>query len=300
LIAVIQSRAGVAYFYSTKKRPRMKRILVPCDFSDPAAQAFKFAVEIALKSRGEIFLLNVVEVPVMHETVLMPTLYFEQSLMNEMKATADKKFQKMKDKWGSEGITVSTHVEFGVTITSIRQFIEEKKIDLVVMGTHGASGAREFLIGSNTEKIVRTSLVPVMAIKKSTKLSNVKNIVFPNDLDLENEHLTLKVKELQNFFKATLHILYINSPVFFQRDVDTKMRLKDFAKRFMLKDYTLNVYNDVDQENGINNFTREVKGDLIALATHGRRGISHLVSGSIAEDIVNHVDCPIWTLKNEE
>ncbi|MFM7428700.1 MAG: universal stress protein [Flammeovirgaceae bacterium] len=278
----------------------MKRILVPCDFSDPAAQAFKFAVEIALKSRGEIFLLNVVEVPVMHETVLMPTLYFEQSLMNEMKATADKKFQKMKDKWGSEGITVSTHVEFGVTITSIRQFIEEKKIDLVVMGTHGASGAREFLIGSNTEKIVRTSLVPVMAIKKSTKLSNVKNIVFPNDLDLENEHLTLKVKELQNFFKATLHILYINSPAFFQRDVDTKMRLKDFAKRFMLKDYTLNVYNDVDQENGINNFTREVKGDLIALATHGRRGISHLVSGSIAEDIVNHVDCPIWTFKNEE
>jgi nucleotide-binding universal stress UspA family protein len=300
LIAVIQSRAGVAYFYSTKKHPRMKRILVPCDFSDPAAQAFKFAVEIALKSRGEIFLLNVVEVPVMHETVLMPTLYFEQSLMNEMKATADKKFQKMKDKWGSEGITVSTHVEFGVTITSIRQFIEEKKIDLVVMGTHGASGAREFLIGSNTEKIVRTSLVPVMAIKKSTKLSNVKNIVFPNDLDLENEHLTLKVKELQNFFKATLHILYINSPAFFQRDVDTKMRLKDFAKRFMLKDYTLNVYNDVDQENGINNFTREVKGDLIALATHGRRGISHLVSGSIAEDIVNHVDCPIWTFKNEE
>jgi nucleotide-binding universal stress UspA family protein len=278
----------------------MKRILVPCDFSDPAVQAFKFAIEIALKSRGEIFLLNVVEVPVMHETVLMPTLYFEQSLMNEMKATADKKFQKMKDKWGSEGITVSTHVEFGVTITSIRQFIEEKKIDLVVMGTHGASGAREFLIGSNTEKIVRTSLVPVMAIKKSTKLSNVKNIVFPNDLDLENEHLTLKVKELQNFFKATLHILYINSPAFFQRDVDTKMRLKDFAKRFMLKDYTLNVYNDVDQENGINNFTREVKGDLIALATHGRRGISHLVSGSIAEDIVNHVDCPIWTFKNEE
>lgn len=278
----------------------MKRILVPCDFSDPAVQAFKFAVEIALKSRGEIFLLNVVEVPVMHETVLMPTLYFEQSLMNEMKATADKKFQKMKDKWGSEGITVSTHVEFGVTITSIRQFIEEKKIDLVVMGTHGATGAREFLIGSNTEKIVRTSLVPVIAIKKSTKLPNIKNIVFPNDLDLENEHLTLKVKELQNFFKATLHILYINSPAFFQRDVDTKMRLKDFAKRFMLKDYTLNVYNDVDQENGINNFTREVKGDLIALATHGRRGISHLVSGSIAEDVVNHVDCPIWTFKNEE
>ncbi|MFM8739729.1 MAG: universal stress protein [Cytophagales bacterium] len=278
----------------------MKRILVPCDFSDPAVQAFKFAVELALKSRGEIYLLNVVEVPVMHETVLMPTLYFEQSLMNEMKEAAGKKFQKMKDKWAGEGVTVSTYVEFGSIITTIRQFIDEKKIDLVVMGTHGATGAREFLIGSNTEKIVRTSSVPVIAIKKSTKLSNIKSIVFPNDLSLENEQLTLKVKELQNFFKATLHIVYINSPAFFQRDVETKVKLKDFAKRFMLKDYTLNVFNDVDQENGVNNFTKEVKGDLIAMATHGRRGISHLVSGSIAEDVVNHVDCPIWTFKNDE
>ncbi|MFM8742369.1 MAG: universal stress protein [Cytophagales bacterium] len=278
----------------------MKRILVPCDFSDPAVQAFKFAVELALKSRGEIYLLNVVEVPVMHETVLMPTLYFEQSLMNEMKEAAGKKFQKMKDKWAGEGVTVSTYVEFGSIITTIRQFIDEKKIDLVVMGTHGATGAREFLIGSNTEKIVRTSSVPVIAIKKSTKLSNIKSIVFPNDLSLENEQLTLKVKELQNFFKAALHIVYINSPAFFQRDVETKVKLKGFAKLFMLKDYTLNVFNDVDQENGVNNFTKEVKGDLIAMATHGRRGISHLVSGSIAEDVVNHVDCPIWTFKNDE
>ncbi len=278
----------------------MKRILVPCDFSDPAVQAFKFAVELALKSRGEIYLLNVVEVPVMHETVLMPTLYFEQSLMNEMKESAGKKFQKMKDKWAGEGVSVSTYVEFGSIITTIRQFIDEKKIDLVVMGTHGATGAREFLIGSNTEKIVRTSSVPVISIKKSVKLSSIKNIVFPNDLSLENEHLTLKVKELQNFFKATLHIVYVNSPAFFQRDIVTKAKLKDFAKRFMLKDYTLNVFNDVDQENGVNNFTKEIKGDMIAMATHGRRGISHLVSGSIAEDVVNHVDCPIWTYKNEE
>ena len=125
-------------------------------------------------------MLNVVEVPVMHETVLMPTLYFEQSLMNEMKEAAGKKFQKMKDKWAGEGVAVSTYVEFGSIITTIRQFIDEKKIDLVVMGTHGATGAREFLIGSNTEKIVRTSSVPVIAIKKSTKLSNIKSIVFPN------------------------------------------------------------------------------------------------------------------------
>ena len=275
----------------------MKKILVPCDFSDPAIQAFKFAVEIARQSNGEVFLLNVVEVPVLHETVLMPTLYFEQSFMKEMKENAEKKFLKMKTKWASEGPIIHDSIVMGPTTATIRQFIDEKKIDLVVMGTHGASGAKEVLIGSNTEKIVRTSGVPVIAIKKTTKLSNIKNIVFANELDLEAEELTLKVKELQFFFHAKLHILYVNTPASFQRDIHTTKRLKDFAKRFMLKDFTLNVYNDIDQESGLKNFVRTIDADLVAMSTHGRRGLNHLLSGSIAEDVVNHLECPIWTFR---
>lgn len=54
----------------------MKKILVPCDFSDSAVQAFKFAVEIANQSKGEILLLNVVELPVIHENVMMPTFSY--------------------------------------------------------------------------------------------------------------------------------------------------------------------------------------------------------------------------------
>ncbi len=275
----------------------MKKVLVPCDFSDPAIQAFKFAVEIARQSNGEVFLLNVVEVPVMHETVLVPTLYFEQSFMKEMKENAEKKFLKMKTKWASEGSIVHSSIVMGPTTATIRQFIDEKKIDLVVMGTHGASGAKEVLIGSNTEKIVRTSGVPVIAIKQATKLSNIKNIVFVNELDLEAEELALKVKELQYFFRAKLHILYVNTPASFQRDIHTTKLLKDFAKRFMLKDFTLNVYNDIDQESGLKNFVRTIDADLVAMSTHGRRGLNHLLSGSIAEDVVNHLECPIWTYR---
>ncbi|MFM9841225.1 MAG: universal stress protein [Cyclobacteriaceae bacterium] len=274
----------------------MKKILVPCDFSDPAVQAFKFAVEIATQSKGEVILLNVVEVPVMHETVIMPTLYFEEALFKDMKAQAEKKFSQMKDKWGS-GVAVSAVVEFGSTTSNIRDFIKEKKIDLVVMGTHGATGLREFFIGSNTEKILRTSNAPVIAIKKSVKVSSIKNIVFPNSLNEELEELMMHVKELQNFFKATLHLVYVNTPAQFKRDHATKKMLKDFAKRYMLKDFTINVYNDIDQEMGVHNFTKEIGGDLVVMATHGRRGLNHLMSGSIAEDIVNHIECPIWTMK---
>jgi nucleotide-binding universal stress UspA family protein len=274
----------------------MKKILVPCDFSDPAVQVFKFAAEIAAQSKGEILLLNVIEVPVMHDTVLMPTLYFEEAFFKDMKAEAERKFSQMKDKW-AKGIAVSSFVEFGSPTPTIRDFIKDRKIDLVVMGTHGATGLREFLIGSNTEKILRTSSAPVIAIKKSVKASSIKNIVFPNSLNEELEELMMHVKELQNFFKATLHLVYVNTPAQFMRDHATKKKLNDFAKRYMLKDFTTNVYNDIDQEEGTRNFTKEIGGDMVVMATHGRRGLNHLMSGSVAEDIANHIECPIWTMK---
>lgn len=275
----------------------MKRILVPCDFSDPAVQAFKFAVDIAKESRGEVILLNVVELPVMHESVLMPTLSFEEAFIKDMKAHAEKNFAKMKDKWAKEGPKVTSFVEFGGASPTIRDFVKDNKIDLLVMGTHGASGLKEFFVGSNTEKIVRTSEVPVIAIKGQVKMSSIKNIVFPNTFGMDQEELTLRVKALQNFFKATLHVLYVNTPSSFRRDIEVKKEMKAFAKRFMLKDYTLTIFNDYSEEEGLRNFVTDTKADMVAMATHGRRGINHLMSGSIAEDVVNHLTCPIWTCK---
>jgi len=275
----------------------MKKILVPCDFSDPAVQAFKMAVEIASQGDGEVLLLNVVELPVMHESVLMPTLSFEEAFIKDMRVHAEKNFTKMKDKWAKDGPKVSSFIEFGGTTPTIRDFIKDKKVDLILMGTHGASGVKEFFIGSNTEKIVRTAGVPVMSIKKQVKLSAVKNIVFPTTGDTAHEELVTEVKLLQNFFKATLHVLYVNTPSSFKRDLEIKPQLKAFAKRFMLKDYTLNVWNDYSEEEGLKNFVIDTKADLIAMATHGRRGLNHLMSGSIAEDAVNHINCPIWTYK---
>jgi nucleotide-binding universal stress UspA family protein len=275
----------------------MKKILVPCDFSDPAIQAFKTAVELADKSNGEVILLNVIELPVMHESVLMPTLSFEEEFIKDMKKHAEKNFNKMVEKWAKDGPRVSSIIEFGGTTPTIREVAKSKKIDLIVMGTHGASGIKEFLIGSNTEKIVRMAGVPVMSIKKAIKPSSVKNIVFPNTLDIGQEELTLKVKDLQNFFKAKLNLLYINTPSSFKRDIDINAQMKAFVKRFMLKDYTFNIWNDYSEEEGIKNFVMESKADLVAMSTHGRRGLNHLMSGSIAEDAVNHIDCPIWTYK---
>ena len=272
----------------------MKKILVPCDFSNTAVQAFRFACEIASIGKGEVFLLNIVEIPVLHNSLLVPVHAYENAFLKGIKRKANKNFEKIRDKWGGK-VKIHLFVEQGSVDITIKKFVGKKRIDLVVMGTHGSSGFREYAIGSNTEKIVRSCKIPVIAVKKATKVSSLKNIVFPTNLDLGQKNLVASVKVLQSFLKAKLHILYVNTPANFNRDVFTEKRLDEFAMENRFKNYTLNIYNDIDEESGVIDFSLRFRNKIITMSTHGRKGLSHLLSGSIAEDVVNHIDCPIWT-----
>jgi nucleotide-binding universal stress UspA family protein len=272
----------------------MQKILVPCDFSEQAISAFKFAIDLASESNREVHLLHVIELPVMHDTMMMPALSFEATLLKELNEHAETRFQNLQQEFVSEK-PVITKIHFGNTSMMILDYIKDEEIDLVVMGTKGASGIRELFIGSNAERIVRGAVCPVITVRKYEKLHGIKNIVFPNSLELDQEDLIGHVKALQDFLKATLHIVWINTPGNFTGDVVTQLKLKEFAKRYMLKDYTLNVFNDTLEELGVVNFAHMIKADMIAMGTHSRKGLTHMVMGSVTEDVVNHIDCPIWT-----
>jgi nucleotide-binding universal stress UspA family protein len=274
----------------------MKTILVPCDFSKQAVNAFRFALDIARESGGEVHLTHVIELPVMHDSVLMPVMSFEEVLLKELKEKSQVEYAKLIKKYADPKDKIKTTTQFGAPARMILSYIEEKKIDLVLMGTKGASGVKEYVIGSNAEKVVRNSPVPVIAVKNYPKLTAIKDIVLPNTLHTEiQEDLIMKVKAMQNFFKANLHIVWINTPSNFTRDITTNKRLQDFAKRFLFKNYTVHVFNDLYEEDGIINFAHTIKADMIAMGTHGRKGLAHVLSGSVAEDVVNHIDIPIWT-----
>jgi nucleotide-binding universal stress UspA family protein len=273
----------------------MKKILVPCDFSKPAVNAFRLALDLAAQSHGTIHLLHVIELPVVHDRILMPVLNFEEQLLKEMREKAEGEFTKIIAKYNKQSIKVTVKVLFGAVVPMILGYITDQSVDSVLMGSHGVSGLREVLIGSNAERIVRRSPVPVLIVKDHYK-GPVKNIVFPISPGAENEEaLIAKIKTLQEFFKARLHIVWINTPLNFTSDTITLDRLEGFAKSYKLKDYTINVFNHHDGEEGILAFTKLIKGDLIAMGTHGRRGVAHLIEGSLAEDVVNHTEKLVWT-----
>jgi nucleotide-binding universal stress UspA family protein len=279
----------------------MKKILVPCDFSKPAISAYRQALDFAAQENGMIFLLHVIEPPILQDTMLMPTLNFEEELMKEMKEKAETEFKGLIKKHESENVKVRFEIQYGAVPTTIQEFIKENEIDTVVMGSTGANGFKEYFIGSNAERVVRQSEVPVLVVKNYRE-QPVKNIIFPNDLDVEHqEDLINKIKDQQHLFNAKLHIVYVNTPDNFVSDTVTRPLLQQFADRFLLKNYTINVFNHVSTEEGVIEFTKLMDGDMITIGTHGRKGINHLMRGSIAENIVNHTQCLIWTykLKNE-
>jgi nucleotide-binding universal stress UspA family protein len=273
----------------------MKKILVPFDFSKPAVNAFRFALDVLERSKGTVKLIHVIELPVLHDTVLMPVLNFEEELLKELRQKAADQFKKVTEKYNKNGAKVSWEVAFGTPSKTLLDIIKLEEFDLIIMGSHGASGLREYVIGSNAEKMIRRSPIPVLVTKDYRKRS-IESIVFPNTLETENQFdLVEKVKALQAFFQARLDVVWINTPINFTSDVLTRQKLQVFAKHYGLKKYTLNIFNHPNEEDGIIHFNEFVNGDLIAMGTHGRKGIAHLINGSVAEDVANHIQRPIWT-----
>ena len=272
----------------------MEKILVPCDFSEPAKSALKLAIEIAGQSGAELHVLNVVELPIMHDDILTPMPSFDETLLRELSQRSEEKFAQWKSDFAGH-TPFLTKIEFGPIVPTILDYLDDNKINLVVMGTKGVSGLEEVFIGSTAEKVVRHAVCPVIAVKRNVSLDELKHIVFPNSLEEGQEDLMRHVKALQQALKATLHLVWIDTSSKINDHTAIKQQLDAFAKRFMLSDYTVNVFKSNDKETGIIKFTQWINATMIAMGTHARKGLSHLFKGSITEGVVNHVEYPIWT-----
>ncbi|MCJ7759199.1 MAG: universal stress protein, partial [Gillisia sp.] len=196
-----------------------------------------------------------------------------------------------------KGIKVHETVEFHQAFEGIMEISQKHSCDIIIMGSHGATGLKEIFIGSNAEKVVRNSTIPVMIIKNDRPDFEVNNLVFATDSNLENKHTLSKVKKFAEKIDATLHLVYINTANNFVIEEEAQKDLEDFVKGEDLKNYTLNIYNDVTVEKGILNFATSINAELIGISTHGRKGLDHFFNGSISEDLVNHANTPIVTFK---
>ncbi|TDE08151.1 universal stress protein [Dyadobacter psychrotolerans] len=262
----------------------MKKILVPCDFSPCCENALRFAIELAGKCRAEVIILTILRLPEKLSDTKDLYLYRKQ---------AKSGFEKIK-KIYQLPIRIRHEITVGKILPEILGCITRKNINLVVMGTKGSRGWEQVFMGSNTEKVVRASPVPVLSIKGLTAVGLIKNIVIPCDLRHHQYEFIEKVKFLQKTFQARLHLLRINTDVRIKTST-LESRLQEYVVHYGLGDTTCNVRFEDDEREGIVHFVKEMNADMIAMSTHGNLDAGHLFATSIAADVVNHANIPVWT-----
>ncbi|MFD0931366.1 universal stress protein [Psychroflexus salinarum] len=276
----------------------MKKILVPVDFSTPSENALKVAAQLAKKNEAEVHVLHVIE--------LAESLFgAEQFNVNDEQIIffmnlAHKRFEKFLEQDYLKDITVKSYVEPGSAALAIRETVSKNDIDMIVMGSSGTSGLEEIVIGSNTEKVVRYSDVPVLVVKNEIQSINIKNIVFASNFELENLEAYKKAKRFADSFDAKMHMLYVNLPGNqFSSTLEIHEQMRVFLNKveMPLSKEHIEIFNDYTIQDGVINGSKKLNSDLIIVPTHGRKGISHFFNGSIGEDIVNHSDLPVLTLK---
>ena len=281
----------------------MKQILVPTDFSEQADAALSLAAEMAAANNAELLVLHVVEIPgqqYFNTTGEMDHVDpMEAVWVKKMIEKGESQLDDLHNDDRLKGINLKTNIRAGNAYYNISDIITEFEPDLIVMGTSGATGAEEILIGSNTEKVVRNSKVPVLSLKEKMKLSDLEHVLLASEMKDNGIELVKRLKNIVEHSKAKIHLLRVNTPNNFEGSSATSKKMKAYVEKNGLE-AEQHIYNSATEEEGIMEFASDNDIDLIAMGTHGRKGLMHLLSGSIAEDVVNHSKIPVLTFKIED
>jgi len=188
----------------------MKRILVPVDFSPTAEKAFRFAADIAAKARGTIILYHVYT-PV--ESAFVATGQKRKQYNAQTEVNLVKRLQRLKKKviGESAGVTVSTIVGRPPLVDNILGFAEHNHIDLVVLGTQGASGLKKTIIGSVAARIIEKSVLPVLLVPSKYEYAEPRQFVLTTNFHQADKQAIKIICDLAKHYEAAITVLYFLS-----------------------------------------------------------------------------------------
>lgn len=275
----------------------MKKILVPTDFSACANSAAAAALKIAEATQSEVHFLHLTDIPVDWQTLtdnkkMYPDVNKKinqyRSLLDELVRDAERR-----------GIKASKYLVFNRDFQAILEHLDQYKIDFVVMGSRGASGLKEWVVGSNTQKIVRLSPVPVLVIKEGTVDLKIDHLVFVSDF---NDEVMDQFKFYLTFvktLKARMSLLFINTPENFTDTLTTKILMGNYAMHAPGTIENTYIFNHYSFMRGLEAFCQEHKVDALGMITHGKPSGMHLFNNSLTEKVVNHVQLPVLTMHSD-
>ena len=281
--------------------PVFRKILCPIDFSDNSIAALDQAARLARKSDALLYLMYVEFIPMSSPAELANyvTVSTEPGKLR-LEQIARKHLARVRHE---------LVVQVGWPAELIERAAQDLDVDLVVMATSGRSGVARFFLGSIAEHVVRTSKRPVLSLGPGAALGALKRILCPVDFDPQSIAALNFGWRLAQEYRAALSLLHVVRAPFEPSEVpvepitpeweqDARAQLAKVAADNLgaKAKYKLLVRRG-NPAGAILEVEKELRPDMIVMATHGRGGLSHLVLGSVADRIVRESSVPVLTVR---
>lgn len=277
----------------------MKKILIPVDFSDVSKFGIDIAKKIAKTSNVELHLLNIISLPshilLDKNGELVEDGEMDIQALKLLKIEAELKMRNLLDSLAD--YEVKSCICFGHLNEETIKYAKNNTIDLIVMGTRGSTGIKEYITGSNAEYVAMHATAPVFTVKCDRSEMQIKSLVFTNSFKSEINTFPEIIKNIQEAFNAEIHLLRVNTPNTFMSDDEVLVNMKKFVDKYKLIDVKYAVINDKEVESGIEKYSLFNNVDVISIGSRQRTGVNKLINGCISADLVNHVFKPIITYK---
>ena len=283
------------------KKFQIQKVLIPYDFSETAELAIEHAVFMAKLHKAEIILLHIIE-SFSFATAISSAFGKSQSeFENKIEASAKDKLQQLTEKLHHDsGMKVTFRIENGKIYKKIVAIAEEVNCDIIIMGTHGVSGFQDFLVGSNTYRVVNSAPCPVISVQVHSKKIGFKDIVLPIDNSYSSRQKVKFAVEIAKHYNSIIHIAGIMtmSDVDLQRKFEVKIhQVQGYLEEHEIA-HTVKIFKTDNSPAATLTYSNQINADLLIIMTE-QEG-SGVFMGNYAQQLINQSKIPVLSIRPSE
>ena len=284
---------------------KFDHIICPVDFSEAAVNAFKFACILAKANDSRVYLVHAYDRPTYSiATGAGGISYAVDSEANaEIQNYVSNEFHKLSSNDFAKDIDIVRQFITDIPAWKFYEKLNLKKADVIVMGTHGRTGfLRGTLFGTNTERVIRRAPIPVISVPTTYYPREVRKLLFATDFKSNLDDIFPAVVSASSVWGAEIVVGMINTRDNFASNKYAQEKFTALAGKNPGVKMRLVVHNHDSAEEGVLELLELEKVDMLAMLTHGRTGISHLIRGSVVENLSGDqlVQVPLLSLKSGE
>jgi nucleotide-binding universal stress UspA family protein len=278
---------------------RFNKILIPHELDQNSLMATEYAISLAKKlGISEIVLLNLI-IPA--QTQAMAALgaigNSPIALTGEFNTTLEKKHREMLEEEANrvrtEDITISPHVRFSGSKSHLNEYMKEFDANLIVCASRDSDTFLKTIFGSETHRMIHNADYPMIILKEKPPILNFSTIALAIDVDDEEYHGLDPVVALAAQAKTTLELVHVIEDDEQMSSEETIKKLHALAIEKNLKNYSINIINNPNLDEGIRNYIRKNRPDMVAVLTQGKGKLEKLIFGSGTDTVLEEIDKPV-------